>query len=278
MSRLNILNVNNETISVEVIRYFSVDSNNYLIYSLNEVDEQQYVKLYITKVVNNNGLLMGETVADENEWDSVKEAIKIIIKSNNEGNPVNNDLNYGPLNGITIVDSRIFKLSSALTDILKKDKPVFEQMDNVVAPEPVSQDFGMDSTTVEPAAQDFGVDNTTVEPDTQDFGAENISVEPTFESVNSEVNINDNVMPNIIRESLEPEVYGPAIQQEEEQPSINEDPLSVYQINNQTAETTESYNTNDRYSELESENAMLKSEINNLREKLNAIQNIINNN
>lgn len=127
MNNINILNANNESINAEVIRYFSVENNNYLIYSLNEVDEQQYIKLYITKISNETGINMGVSVADEVEWESVKDAIKMIIKSNNDGNPINNDLEFSALDGITVTDSRIFKLSVALTEILKKDLPVTKQ-------------------------------------------------------------------------------------------------------------------------------------------------------
>lgn len=238
MSRINI-NLNNEVVSAEVIRYFTIDNNNYLIYSLNEVDEQQYVKLYITKVINNAGMSIGESVSDEAEWDAVKEGIKIIIKSNNEGNPVSNDLDYASLDGFTVLGNRIFKLSSALTEILNKDKPVFEKQE----------------------------EEKTEEIET----SENLGVENQVE---------ETVMPNIIRESLEPEVYGPVAQPVAELEPVNEDPLSSYQLNTESVKSdnlSDNDNNNDNnYQELLLENEKLKEEVNRLNEKLNNILNIIN--
>lgn len=123
MERVNLINANNEPFSAEVIRYFELNNSGYLIYSLNEVDEQSYVKLYAVKVNNENGALTTTNI-DEDAWMSIKELIKVIIRANKDGVAEVADLNLNNLESLMINDGRVFKLSSQLTELLGANKKV----------------------------------------------------------------------------------------------------------------------------------------------------------
>ncbi len=125
---LKVLDLNGDSQEVEVIRYFKMNGSDYLLYALNEIDEQDYLKLYGAKV--------GEGVAnniDDAEWDLIKDEIKKIIKGNKEGNLQIDDLNPVEISGITINDYRAFKLSMELVNLLKANKKEF-MMDPVAEP------------------------------------------------------------------------------------------------------------------------------------------------
>ncbi len=127
MESVNLINVDGETMKVEIIRYFQFNNNNYLIYSLNEVDEQNYVKLYAVKVENNGGVLVSSNITDESVWGAIKEQIKIIVRGNKDGIAEVADLNYRELESLKIIDSRVFKLSDQLVSLLGANKKVFEE-------------------------------------------------------------------------------------------------------------------------------------------------------
>ncbi len=117
---LKVLDLNGDSQEVEVIRYFKMNGVSYLLYALNEVDEQDYLKLYGAKVSDG----VGNNIEDA-EWDTVKEEIKRIIKGNKEGNLQIEDLNFVEIDGLTINDFRAFKLSNELVSLLKANKKEF---------------------------------------------------------------------------------------------------------------------------------------------------------
>jgi hypothetical protein len=125
MDKVSLLNVNNAMVDVNVVRFFSLNNNKYLIYSMNEIDEQNYVKLYAVKI-SDNGNFVSSNIVDENEWNAVKEMIKTIIKENKEGNLNIEDLDYSKLANMQLSESRIFKLSMQLTELLQANKKTFE--------------------------------------------------------------------------------------------------------------------------------------------------------
>ena len=62
MNRLVILNANNQSMEVSVVRYFGDGSNNYFIFSLNEIDIQGRMNIYVTKVINQGGTIVGTNI------------------------------------------------------------------------------------------------------------------------------------------------------------------------------------------------------------------------
>lgn len=175
MDKVSLLGINNEKFDVAVIRFFSLNVNNYFIYSMNEVDEQNYIKLYAVKInIDTNGI-SSSNIIDENEWLAVKEMIKTIIKENKEGSLTVVDADYHKLENVKIGESRVFKLSAPLVELLKANKKNFTPtpevsmaVDNVVnaniAPnvDPIAATFTQPMNTIEPTmAQPM---NNYVEP------------------------------------------------------------------------------------------------------------------
>lgn len=112
-------NANGGQLNVTVIRYFRLNGVEYLIFSLNEVDEGGYVKLYVSKV--NDGV--GKTIEDDVEWNLIKDTIKTVIKSNKDNLPLPiTDLNVNKIQNLQIMDQKIFKLNDSLLQLLSANK------------------------------------------------------------------------------------------------------------------------------------------------------------
>ena len=150
---ITIYNMNNQAITVDVVRYFRMNGNRYAIVTLNEQDEQGYVKLYVVKIFEDNGTLVSMNVVDETEWASVKEIIKEIIKSVKENQTVPvEDFDFNMLQGIKLGDNRVFKLLSNLVSMLSANK-------NIVVEEPVTSS----ETSISDDGQSKVLDEKSVE-------------------------------------------------------------------------------------------------------------------
>lgn len=124
MSKMSIKNACNDSLEIDVIRYFKNNDNKYLVYSLNESVGDGYIKLYASKIVEN----IAHIIVDEEEWKLIKEIIKNIIKANHEGSELNIiDLDEKELSNITLMDTRIFKLQGNLVNLLSDNKKVIEK-------------------------------------------------------------------------------------------------------------------------------------------------------
>lgn len=121
MGKIILKNIDHEKVEIEVIRYFENNENEYLIYSLNELVGDGYIKLYASKIIGNGAHI----IVDDDEWFLIKEIIKNIIKANHEGMSLNViDLDEDELDNITLNDTRIFKLQGNLVNLLSENKQV----------------------------------------------------------------------------------------------------------------------------------------------------------
>lgn len=119
MEKIVIFNANNESMQVDVVRYFSEINNKYFIFSLHEIDAQGHMNIYVTKIVDQNGALVGTNIIDDVEWTNLKTNLQRIIKENRaNGNAVVNDLPYKELENIKVADRRALKLLAASVDML----------------------------------------------------------------------------------------------------------------------------------------------------------------
>ena len=126
MENITLINANNEPINARIIRYFELNKSNYLIYSLNEIDEQNYLKLYAVKVEHQNGSLLSSNITNDADWSAIKELIKVIIRGNKNGVAEVSDLNYNELESLKINEMRVFKLANQLSELLAANKKVRE--------------------------------------------------------------------------------------------------------------------------------------------------------
>ena len=122
MQKLSLLNNNNSVFQVDLVRYFSYDSEDYLIYTLNETDEKGYLKLYLVEILEELGELVCYTINDDDNWQKMQDVIKKVIKEiKNKKRELLVDKNPLEIDKLKIVNPRYFKLDKKLVDILCLD-------------------------------------------------------------------------------------------------------------------------------------------------------------
>ena len=122
-------NIDDQYVDLEVIRYFMNNDVEYLIYSLNEIDESGYTKLYASKIIGSKACI----ITENDEWNLIKEIIKEIVRCNRDGSELNViDLDESNLDDIILQDTRVFKLQGNLVNLLSENKkvpnPTIEEM------------------------------------------------------------------------------------------------------------------------------------------------------
>ncbi|MEG0026385.1 MAG: hypothetical protein RR847_04340 [Bacilli bacterium] len=122
---------NNRDTEISIIRFFKKNNQVYLVYSLSEKDENEYIKLYVSKIFNQAGQLVGNGITEENEWNDVKKDIQDIIRANRENlQPNIIDIDVAILKNVKIIDKRAFKLLEQSINLLVKKTVIRKDTDN----------------------------------------------------------------------------------------------------------------------------------------------------
>ncbi len=122
MDTIVLYNQNGQKFDVDVIRYFKNDGKRYLIFSMDEIDGNGYIQLYVSRIEDFGGKYNMLNIIDDDEWDSFKKAIHVIVNNNRDGIPNNTDLDFNPLDGTVINQFRIFKLKKDVAEQLSLNK------------------------------------------------------------------------------------------------------------------------------------------------------------
>lgn len=67
----------------EILSTFTIKkfNKNYILYTLNEVDENEMVKIYASELIEKDNMYSLGAISSDEEWASVKEVMKDIAKS-----------------------------------------------------------------------------------------------------------------------------------------------------------------------------------------------------
>lgn len=79
---VKVLNSNGIEVQADLINAFKDKNTNneYVICTLNELDNRGYVKIYAGKLTNQNGVYQIIGITDQSEWQRVKELMKGLAK------------------------------------------------------------------------------------------------------------------------------------------------------------------------------------------------------
>lgn len=133
MTKLGVTLPTGEKVEAEIVRYFDAYGKKYLVYTLNEKDEQGFVKLYVAKVNGMAKNLVGEFIEDDNEWSVLKGEFKKIIGENSDsGRTSANDMDPAELENVNVRGHRIIKLMESYVTLLGANQKVFEPVAPVV--------------------------------------------------------------------------------------------------------------------------------------------------
>lgn len=162
MEKFTITNADNTRMNVELVRYFKFKNDCYLIYTLNEIDEKGYLKLYLVKIMEELGFPVMYNIKDDKEWSGMQAIVKKVLKEiKNNKRKFLEDLDYNSIQGIKIVDPRYFKLDQKLAEVLSSNYNVSVNNDSG------KFDSDMESNNLEsnvPSDEMNMIDNSVIEP------------------------------------------------------------------------------------------------------------------
>ena len=119
MKKLTITNSDNTKMKVDLVRYFKFKNDCFLVYSIGEVDEKNYMKLYLVRIMEELGFPVVQTIKNESDWNNMQGIVKKVLKElKRNKKKLTEDLDYKEIDGIKVVDPRFFKLDAKLVDIL----------------------------------------------------------------------------------------------------------------------------------------------------------------
>lgn len=84
--KLIVVDENGTETEAEVLTIFTLKETNldYVLYTLNEVDENSMVKIYASRLIENGESYSFEAIESDEEWAKVKEVMKQIAKTGQE--------------------------------------------------------------------------------------------------------------------------------------------------------------------------------------------------
>ena len=65
------------------------NANDYIVYSLNELNEEGMIKIYVTGLVSEGGNYSSREITTDEEWNNLKSVLKTLAKSEEEPFPEN---------------------------------------------------------------------------------------------------------------------------------------------------------------------------------------------
>lgn len=124
MRKVFFRDVRNKKIAVNLIRYFKYKSDYYLVYTLGETDEKNFMKLYVVKIMEELGVPVSKYMSDDVEWAEMQKIIKNMIKEKkNNLSSSYEDVSISGIEGMTIIEARSFKLLTTLVELITYNDP-----------------------------------------------------------------------------------------------------------------------------------------------------------
>ncbi len=227
MRSFTITNADNTKMNVDLIRYFKFKTDCFLIYSIGEVDDKNYKKLYLVRIMEELGFPVVQTIKNEADWANMQGIVKKVLKElKKNSKKLTEDLDYREIEGIKIVEPRFFKLDAKLVDILASNymegdttnmsqetintletsvvnenveqQPVVPSVENIppVEPLPIYND-SMDQLMPNVAAVDAQIDNESNEETTLESIDQAIMNQGEFKPIELNKNSNEIVDDNV---------------------------------------------------------------------------------
>ena len=115
--------INEDGIRVEakIISKFRLADSEYITYTYNEVNDEQMIKIYVTGIINDNGVYSYREISTDGEWNDIKTILKTLAKSEDEPFPetIKSDLKYVG-EEVSIRKPKKLLVSTKFADVIEK--------------------------------------------------------------------------------------------------------------------------------------------------------------
>lgn len=112
-----------ESVTAKVLKIFKYNDEIYMLYTLNEIDPSNYIKLYGVKLtMNPSANQISASMIDDSVWGSIVSLIKEMVKPVQERTNNNFiDLDSRNLTSVDLISKRIFKINKDMADLIVKN-------------------------------------------------------------------------------------------------------------------------------------------------------------
>lgn len=112
-----------ESATAKVLKLFKYNDEIYMLYTLNEIDPSNYIKLYGVKLTMNPSTnQISASMIDDSVWGSIVSLIKEMVKPVQERTNNNFiDLDSRNLTSVDLISKRIFKINKDMADLIVKN-------------------------------------------------------------------------------------------------------------------------------------------------------------
>lgn len=121
-----------ESATAKVLKLFKYNDEIYMLYTLNEIDPSNYIKLYGVKLTMNPSTnQISASMIDDSVWGSIVSLIKEMVKPVQERTNNNFiDLDSRNLTSVDLISKRIFKINKDMADLIVKNSTLQQQITN----------------------------------------------------------------------------------------------------------------------------------------------------
>lgn len=121
-----------ESVTAKVLKLFKYNDEIYMLYTLNEIDPSNYIKLYGVKLTMNPSTnQISASMIDDSVWGSIVSLIKEMVKPVQERTNNNFiDLDSRNLTSVDLISKRIFKINKDMADLIVKNSTLQQQTTN----------------------------------------------------------------------------------------------------------------------------------------------------
>lgn len=205
MKKIFLIDNKNKKVEVFLIRFFEYNGNQYLIYTLNEQDEKDYVKLYMVKVMKEFGRSISYHINDDDEWNNIKPLLKKILKEiKNNSITSFKDLNPDVINNMKVVQARVFKFDRNLVELFSKEIEPIKKEQSVETIVPQNPTIKQDVEVVDTTSRESAVN--TFKEKTED---ENIDYKKLYDETTQEIERLNKLLTDKIEENIQYKIlYG----------------------------------------------------------------------
>ena len=118
-----------ESVTAKVLKLFKYNDEIYMLYTLNEIDPSNYIKLYGVKLTMNPSTnQISASMIDDSVWESIVSLIKEMVKPVQERTNNNFiDLDSRNLTSVDLISKRIFKINKDMADLIVKNSTLQQQ-------------------------------------------------------------------------------------------------------------------------------------------------------
>lgn len=119
-----------ESVTAKVLKIFKYNDEIYMLYTLNEIDPSNYIKLYGVKLTMNPSTnQISASMIDDSVWGSIVSLIKEMVKPVQERTNNNFiDLDSRNLTSVDLISKRIFKINKDMADLIVKNSTLQQKI------------------------------------------------------------------------------------------------------------------------------------------------------